>query len=54
MTIHIEIRKIEETFGKDRWEIRVGDISGSSSSWNISREDLIIDIADEIEKESKE
>lgn len=53
MVIHIEIRKIEQDFGNDRWEMRIGDVAGSTNLHNISKADLIKSIIDEIEVETK-
>ena len=53
MVIQIEIRKIEKTFGKDRWAIRIGDIAGSIDIHNCSRTELTKTIIDEIDEEAK-
>lgn len=53
MTIYIEIRKIEKTFGDDRWAIRFGDIAGSTDMHNISKADLIKAVISEVEEEAK-
>ena len=51
MTIYLEIRKIEKSFGDDKWALRIGDIAGSTDRHNISKADLIKSIIDEIEEE---
>ena len=51
MTIHIEVRKIEPAFGDDRWEIRFGDIKGSTDMHNITRAQVIKAFIDELETE---
>ena len=53
MVIQIEIRKIEKTFGNDKWAIRIGDIAGSTDIHNCSRAELIETITDEIDSEAK-
>ena len=47
-TIHIEICKSEYAEGKYR--IRIGDIQGSSDTGNITRDELMSEIQDAIEK----
>lgn len=51
MTIHIEISK---SYKKDLWKIRFGDIEGCSESINITEEELLDEIKDEIRKEKEE
>ena len=51
IVIRIEIRKIEKAFGDDKWELRIGDVAGSTSMHNISKANLIKSIIDEIEEE---
>ena len=52
MVIHIEVRKIEPAFGIDKWQIRIGDIAGSTGMYyNITKADLINVFIDEIERE---
>lgn len=48
MAVHFEVRKIEDAFGEDRWEMRVGDISGSTVLHNVSKEDVIQAFIDEL------
>lgn len=43
MTIHIEICK---SYTKDRWNIRIGDVSGSTDMGNISKEEVISEVQD--------
>ena len=52
MTIHIEICK--SSWGKDKWNIRVGDIAGSSEHSNISKEELINEIKEQLNIEETE
>ena len=48
--IRIEIKKKEPAFGKDKWEIRIGDIDGSTTHSNISKEEVLSEIRDEMQE----
>ncbi len=49
--IHIEI---EKSWKKDCWNIRTGDITGSTECLNINKKELIQEIKDQINQKQKE
>lgn len=50
--INIEIVKLnEENFGKNRWAIRVGDLTGAIDNHNISKTKLLEMITAEMKEE---
>lgn len=49
MVIHIEAKR---TYGK-RWNVRFGDIEGSTDIYNTTKSELIKSIESEIEEEDK-
>ena len=51
MVINIEIQ--QSPWKKDSWCIRVGDISGSTESSNISKKELMSEIREQLEMEAK-
>jgi len=51
MVIHIEVMKIEPSFGNDKWEIRFGDIRGSTDMHNITKAEVIKAFIDMLETE---
>ena len=54
MVIQLEIRKIEKVFGKDKWELRSGDIAGSTTMHNITKTTLIRQIRELLKEEENE
>lgn len=51
--LRIEIRKMDKSFGKNKWEIREGDISGSIHGSVMSQDDVLDWIKDIMEGESE-
>ena len=53
MVLLIELRKLEKSFGKDKWAVRFGSIEGSTEVHNLSRSELVKEINDMIREESR-
>ena len=50
MALRIEIAKMYN----EKLELRIGDLNGSSNYYNITKEDVLSEISDEIDKLLKE
>jgi hypothetical protein len=48
MTIHIEISK---SYKPDLWRIRIGDLEGAIECSNITKEEILNEIKEEMEKQ---
>ena len=47
-TIHIELKRQKFV---DTWDLRIGDLSGTTTEINISEDEVLQSICDEMEKE---